>query len=67
MSAIEDRVRRKLIQRGQALCRARGKRRRQELGDYYIFNDRKYIVAKHVNLMDLAKELDVLKTGEKVE
>jgi hypothetical protein len=67
MSAIEDRVRRKLKQEGQSLRKTRGKRMQQECGDYYIFDDRKHIVAKHLDLMNLAKELGVFRPGEKVQ
>jgi hypothetical protein len=67
MSAIEDRARWKLKQKGQALRKPLSATSIRECGNYYILDDRKYIAAKHINLMDLAKELGVLKPGKKVE
>jgi hypothetical protein len=67
MSAIEDRVRRKLKQKGQSLRKPLSATSIRECGNYYILDDRNYIAAKHINLIDLAKELGVLKPGEKVE
>ena len=68
ISAIEKRVRRKLLQDGLALCKPRSESLRREYGEYHIVDIRtNSIHASNCELMDLARELNVIRPGEKVQ
>jgi hypothetical protein len=64
--AVTQRLNRKLAEQNQQLKRSRG-RSSSDLGDYYVldFNNNS-VVADHVNLTTLAKELGVLRPWEHV-
>jgi hypothetical protein len=64
---IKDKVQRKLHFKGQALRRARNETMRRKWGDYFIVDEYDRVVSKNIDLMVLAKELGVLRPGEKIE
>jgi hypothetical protein len=68
IGAIEKRVRRKLLDDGLALCKPRNESMKREYGEYHIVDIRtNSIHASNCELMDLAKELNVIRPWEKVE
>jgi hypothetical protein len=65
--AITQRINRKLAEQNEQLKRSRGERSSSDLGDYYVLDfSRNAVVADHVNLATLAKELGVLRPWERV-
>jgi len=62
------RINRKLGHDGEQLKATRSERARLELGDYYIIDaDRNVILHKDCELVELARELGVLKPYEALE
>jgi len=60
-SALIKRINRKLAADGERLHTTRGERWRGERGDHFIIDERRnFIVAKHVDVRELARELGCL-------
>jgi hypothetical protein len=67
MRALVQRINRKLAQQDEVLRAIRGERAKQDLGDYAVINISRNSVSRHdVDVVALAKELDVLKKWERV-
>jgi hypothetical protein len=65
--ALVQRLNRHLSKEGQVLKKLRGERWRGDLGDYYIVDEHRNIVAaSHVNPVALAQEIGVLAAWETV-
>ena len=64
---IREKVQRKLNFKGQALRKARNETARQKWGDYFIVDVYDRVILTNIDLTVLAKELGVLKPGEKIE
>jgi hypothetical protein len=65
--AVAARVNRALRKQGEALKRPRSGRGFQELGQYYIVDtDSNFIVSTHVDIVDLAREMNVMAPYETV-
>ena len=64
--AVEARVRRKLAQQDQTLKKSRSQRDLMELGTYFIVNSSNCLCAKHCELEQLAKELEVIGADQSV-
>jgi hypothetical protein len=65
--SIQQKVQRKLNAKGQALRKARNEAARQKWGEYFIIDVYDRVISKNIDLAALAKELGVLKPGEKIE
>jgi len=66
-SAVVQRVNRKLKREMQALRKARGAYRAGFPGDFYVVDfNHGWVVETHVDVEDLARELEVLKPWERV-
>lgn len=64
-SVIEARVRRAMARDGEILCRPRGERTRQELGNYFTVDAHTGTPQRwHLELEQLARECRVLQPGE---
>lgn len=65
VAAVVSRVRRRLARDGESLgkCRTASQWYR-DLGDYYAVNDRNYLVRTHIDLEQLARELEVVRPWE---
>ncbi len=67
-AALLKRINRKLAHKGEVVKKARGARERQDLGVYYLVDERaNVLVAWHVDLPQLGRELGVLAPTETVE
>jgi phosphopantetheinyl transferase len=65
LRALIQRINRKLRPQHQALHTHRGRQGRGYLGDYYVIDfNTNYIVAGHVNVEALGRELEVLQEWE---
>jgi hypothetical protein len=65
--AIFTRLSRALKKEGKFLRRCRmGTKWHGELGDYYVIGDSKFVVNKHVDLVEWAKEAGVLHEFEEL-
>ena len=65
--ALVQRINRHLRKEGQVLKKLRGERWHGDLGDYYIVDEHRNIVAaSHVNPVALAQEIGVLAAWETV-
>jgi hypothetical protein len=65
-SAIISRINRALRTQGEVLRRCRESSRGfQELGRFYVVNERNFICQKDVDLDELGRELGVLRPNEK--
>jgi len=63
--AIVQRIKRKLAASGRRFKASRGSRARADLGEYYILNERRNVVAeKYVDLEAYARELGALAEWE---
>ncbi len=63
--ALLQRINRALREQGQMVKTLRGERWRNELGDHYLLDfDRNVIIGKHVDLVDLGKNLKVMRPWE---
>lgn len=67
IESIKGKVQRRLNRKGQALRKARNDATRQKWGDYFIVDVYDRVISKNIYLLGLAKELGVLKPGEKIE
>jgi hypothetical protein len=68
MKAIESRVRRKLRQEGLALCRPRSESMKREYGEYHLIHiHTNSMHAWHCDVLDLAKEMELIRPGEQIE
>lgn len=66
-SALVQRINRALRKEGEQLHKLRGERGWSDLGDYYIVDFyRNFIVASHVDLESLGRELGVLRESERL-
>ena len=65
--ALYQRLSRALARDGKRLKKTRAAPARSRLGDFFIVNDNGGIVAHHVDLRQLARELDVLRPYETTE
>jgi hypothetical protein len=66
--ALRARINRKLAKQQHKLCGAQGLYTRHQLGDFYITTaDQRTIVARHCALVQLGRELGVLKPWEAME
>jgi hypothetical protein len=63
--ALIQRINRKLVHKGETLHIARGERWYSDLGYYYITSNNN-LVAGHIKLDELGRELRVLKAYEEV-
>ena len=63
--ALIQRINRKLVHKGETLHIARGERWYSDLGYYYITSNNN-LVAGHIKLDELARELRALKAYEEV-
>jgi hypothetical protein len=67
LRALVQRINRKLVHENEQLKATRGDRWRHEQGDYYIVDhSRRWIVAKHVDVEELGRELGVLAEFEAI-
>lgn len=66
-NALIKRINRKLSREDEQLRTLRGERDWSNLGNYYITNGRNNVMAAHVNLERLGRELGALKAHETVE
>ena len=65
MAALMARINRKLAHDGEQLKATRGERARQDFGDYYIIDrSGNFVVAKHCDPEELAREIGVLQPYE---
>lgn len=65
--AVIARINRKLIHSDEAIRATRGDRYRMELGDYYRLDfNRNFIMEKHVNVEELAREIECLSPWERM-
>ena len=65
--ALIQRINRKLATEQQQLKATRGERWRTELGDYYIIDaNHNFVIAQHVDLEKLGRELECLPKWEKL-
>jgi hypothetical protein len=63
--AVEQRINRALAKDGEKLLRSRSNGMFATLGDYYIVSTRKNVISEHhVDLLDKARELEVLEKFE---
>jgi hypothetical protein len=67
VAAVVSRVRRRLARDGESLgkCRTASQWYR-DLGGYYSSNDRNHLVRTHIDLEQLARELEVLRPWEAI-
>ena len=65
--ALYQRLARRLAVDGRVLRKTRAASARDHVGDFFIVNDNGGIVAHHVDLRQLARELDVLRPYETTE
>jgi hypothetical protein len=63
-AALIKRINRKLALEGETLRTTRGERWRGDLGDHYTVDESNFITAQHVDLVECARELGVLKASE---
>jgi hypothetical protein len=67
MAALLKRINRHLRKYGEQLRTARGEQARVDFGKYYIVVvERNFVRFKHVDPVELGRELGVLETWEKV-
>jgi hypothetical protein len=67
-SALVRRINRKLVHEDEKLHACRGERWRSDLGDFYVKDFRSnFIVTKHVDPVDLAREIGVLRPWEQAD
>jgi hypothetical protein len=67
MSMVIQRINRKLAAKGQILMATRQMKMTRHFGDYYILDLGGNVIDMDVDPEKLARKLDVLKEGEKVE
>jgi hypothetical protein len=66
--ALEQRVNRKLAEKGQRLNKSRSKAARAEMGEYFVIDTSGAGVVRHnVNLAELAREIGALESWERLE
>jgi hypothetical protein len=65
--ALLQRLARALLRDGKVLRKTRAPSARDRVGDFFVVDANGGIVAHHVDLRQLAHELDVLKTYETTE
>jgi hypothetical protein len=65
--ALTQRLARALLRDGKVLRKTRAPSARDRVGDFFVVDANGGIVAHHVDLRQLAHELDVLKTYETTE
>ena len=64
-SAVEQRIRRKLRNTTEMLCKSRGERQRVDCGRYYVIDaELNALLWYHVDLEAFARELGVLRAHE---
>jgi len=66
IGALKQRIRRKLRHEGEVLRTTRSERWFNELGEYFIVNQNNWMVAQHVDLEVLGREIGVVKDWERV-
>lgn len=64
--ALVKRINRRLSTEGERLRTLRGARWSADLGDHYIVTDGNLVVAKHVDVTELARQLGVISPTETV-
>ena len=65
--ALIQRINRKLATEQQQLKATRGERYRNDLGDYYIIDaNRNFVIAQHVDVEKLGREMECLSSWEKL-
>jgi hypothetical protein len=64
--ALYQRLARALARSGKTLRKARAAPARRHVGEYFILSDNDGIVAHHVDLQQLAREIGVLQTYEQL-
>jgi hypothetical protein len=67
MSVVIQRINRKLAAKGQILMATRQMKMTRHFGDYYVLDLSGNVIDMDVDPKKLARKLDVLKEGEKVE
>ena len=66
--AVIQRINRKLAHKYEKLCKSRGWRELQNLGDYHVIDSyRNVLIKSHVNIEELARELGVMADHERIE
>lgn len=64
LRALTQRIARHLAREGKTLRKTRAASARDHVGDYFILSDNGGIIAHHVDLQQLARELGVLQAYE---
>jgi hypothetical protein len=62
--ALLQRIRRKLVHKGESLIVSRSENERANVGDYYIVNDRNVVAAAHCDLEKLGRDTGALRPWE---
>jgi hypothetical protein len=66
--AVIQRINRKLAHKYEKLCKSRGWRELQNLGDYHVIDCyRNAVINSHVKIEELARELGVMADHERFE
>lgn len=66
--ALVQRINRQLTKKGQMLKAARGRGAKEEVGYWYLVDtERNILLSHHCNVVEVAKELDVIYPWESLE